>query len=127
MNPDELRYTKQHEWVRVEPDGAATVGITSYAQDQLGDVVFVDLPEIGVAVEQHQPFGSIDSVKTASELFSPLTGEVLQTNDRVADEPELVNADPYGEGWLLKVRPTDTAELDGLLSAEEYAAHTAET
>jgi glycine cleavage system H protein len=125
MIPEDLRYTEQHEWVRME-EGVAAVGITHFAQDQLGDVVYVDLPEAGASVAQHQPFGSIDSVKTASDLFSPLSGEVLGVNTALTDDPALVNADPYGEGWMLRVRPADAAELDTLLTADQYAAITRE-
>lgn len=123
MNPEDRRYTQEHEWVRLEGD-TAVVGITDFAQQQLGDVVYVDLPEVGAAVEQNRPFGSIDSVKTASDLFSPLTGEVLEVNEAASDNPELVNSDPYGEGWMLRVRPRDTAELDALMTAEQYTEYT---
>ena len=123
MNPEDRRYTQEHEWVRLEGD-SAVVGITDFAQQQLGDVVYVDLPEVGATVEQNRPFGSIDSVKTASDLFSPLTGEVLEVNEAAADNPELVNSDPYGEGWMLRVRPRDVAELDALMTAEQYTEYT---
>ncbi|MDP9378643.1 MAG: glycine cleavage system protein GcvH [Chloroflexota bacterium] len=126
MNPEDCRYTREHEWVRMEDDGVAVVGITDYAQHQLGDVVYVDLPEVGTTVEQNQPFGSIDSVKTASDLFSPLSGEVLEVNQAAGDSPELVNSDPYGEGWMLKVRPSDASQLDLLMTAGEYAEYTRE-
>ncbi len=126
MNPEDCRYTREHEWVRMEDDGVAVVGITDYAQHQLGDVVYVDLPEVGTTVEQNQPFGSIDSVKTASDLFSPLSGEVLEVNQAAGDSPELVNSDPYGEGWMLKVRPSDVSQLDSLMTAGEYAEYTRE-
>ncbi len=126
MNPEDCRYTREHEWVRMEDDGVAVVGITDYAQHQLGDVVYVDLPEVGTTVEQNQPFGSIDSVKTASDLFSPLSGEVLEVNQAAGDSPELVNSDPYGEGWMLKVRPSDASQLDSLMTAGEYAEYTRE-
>lgn len=123
MNPEDLRYTQEHEWVRLDGD-VATVGITQYAQDQLGDVVYVDLPAAGESVTQHQPFGSIDSVKTASDLYSPLTGEVAETNEAVNDDPALVNSDPYGEGWMIRLRPSDPSELEGLLTAEQYEEYT---
>jgi glycine cleavage system H protein len=126
LNPDNCRYTREHEWVRMEGD-VAVVGITEFAQQQLGDVVYVDLPEVGAEVRQHQPFGSIDSVKTASDLFSPLTGEVVETNEAASDSPELVNSDPYGEGWMLKVRPADASELDSLMTAAEYTDYTRES
>ena len=118
-NPPDLRYTKEHEWVKVEGD-TGTIGITDYAQDQLGDIVFVDLPEPGTAVKYMQKFGEIESVKAVSELFSPVSGEVLQANTGLADNPQLVNEEPYGEGWMLRIRLTNTSELEQLLSAEQY-------
>lgn len=125
MNPQECRYTQEHEWVRMDGD-VAVVGITDFAQQQLGDVVYVDLPPVGSAVEQNQPFGSIDSVKTASDLFSPITGEVQEVNAATVDDPALVNTDPYGEGWMLRVRPSDPSQLDTLLTAEQYSEYTRE-
>lgn len=119
MYPDDCQYTKEHEWVRLE-DGIAVVGITDYAQDHLGDVVFVELPDVGTEVTQFEPFGVIDSVKASSELYSPLSGEVEAINDALTDQPELVNQAPYGEGWMIKVRPADLAELEQLLDADGY-------
>ena len=119
MYPDDCQYTKEHEWVRLE-DGIAVVGITDYAQDHLGDVVFVELPDVGTEVAQFEPFGVIDSVKASSELYSPLSGEVEAANDALTDQPELVNQAPYGEGWMIKVRPADLAELGQLLDAGGY-------
>ena len=119
MNPQDLKYTKEHEWVRVEGD-SAIVGITSYAQEQLGDVVYVDLPAAGTMLKQMETFGAVDSVKTASDLYSPLSGEVLEVNEALKAAPELVNQEPYGAGWMLKVRPSDTKELDTLLDAAGY-------
>ena len=116
--PKGFRYTKEHEWVLVEDD-LATVGITDYAQSELGDVVFVELPEIGDEVETAESFGTIEAVKTVSELFSPLTGTVVEVNELLADSPDLVNTDPYGEGWMIKVKYTEIPEED-LLSAAEY-------
>ena len=121
-SPADLKYTKEHEWVRTEGDAGA-IGITDYAQDQLGDIVFVDLPAAGARVTCMEKFGEIESVKAVSELFSPVTGEVIETNAALADSPELVNESPYGEGWMLRVRLADTAELDGLLTAGEYDAY----
>jgi glycine cleavage system H protein len=118
-NPPELRYTKEHEWLRIEGD-TGTIGITDYAQDQLGDIVFVDLPELGTTVEYMQKFGEIESVKAVSELFSPVSGEVIEANEALADNPQLVNESPFGEGWMLRVRFTNTSELEELLSAEQY-------
>lgn len=117
--PEELRYTKEHEWVRVE-GALATIGITDYAQDSLGDIVYLDLPAIGATVTQLDKLGEIESVKAVSDLFSPISGEVIEVNQEVVEAPELVNADAYGKGWLLKVRLSDPTELDKLLSAQAY-------
>jgi glycine cleavage system H protein len=119
MYPEDCQYTKEHEWVRLE-DGIAVVGITDYAQDHLGDVVFIELPDAGTEVAQFEPFGVIDSVKASSELYAPLSGEVEAVNDALTDQPELVNQEPYGEGWMIKVRPADLDELAQLLDAEGY-------
>jgi len=118
-SPSELKYTKEHEWVRLDGD-VGTVGITDYAQDQLGDIVFVELPAAGKAVKQMEKFGEIESVKAVSELYSPVTGEVVEANAALAGQPELVNDDPYGEGWMLRIRLSDPGEIDKLLSAQEY-------
>ena len=118
-SPADLKYTKEHEWVRVEGT-IGTVGITDYAQDQLGDIVFVDLPAAGATVSQLQKFGEIESVKGVSELYSPVTGEVTEVNTNLAERPELVNDSPYGEGWMLRIRLSDPAEIEKLLSAAEY-------
>ncbi len=120
-SPPELKYTKEHEWVRVDGD-TGTIGITDYAQDQLGDIVFVELPAAGAAISAAEKFGEIESVKAVSELFAPVSGEVTEANDGLADSPESVNDDPYGDGWLVKVRLADPAQLDGLLSAGDYDA-----
>ena len=117
--PPGLRYTKEHEWVRAEGD-LGTVGITDYAQDQLGDVVFLSLPEPGKKLTQMAVFGEIESVKAVSELYSPVSGEVVESNLALADKPELVNDSPYGDGWLIRVRLADAGELDGLLSGDQY-------
>ncbi len=119
--PAELRYTKDHEWVRIEGD-EATVGITAYAADQLGDIVFVELPETGRSLTQFAAFGVVESVKAVSDLFAPLTGEVAGTNDALTGSPELVNSDPYGEGWMVRLTVTAPAELDELLDAAAYDA-----
>lgn len=126
MNPENCRYTQEHEWVRIEGD-VATIGITHHAQQQLGDVVYVDLPEVGATLNQHQPFGSIDSVKTASDLFSPISGKVVEVNSAVTDDPAVVNADPFGQGWMLRVRPSDLAEADTLMTADQYGLYTQES
>ena len=121
MVPTDLRYTKDHEWVRVEGD-EATIGITAYAADQLGDIVFVELPDAGRALEQFAAFGVVESVKAVSDLFAPVTGEVTEANAELGRNPELVNSDPYGAGWMLKLRVGDTAQVDELLDAAAYDA-----
>jgi glycine cleavage system H protein len=118
-NPTDRRYTKEHEWVRVE-DSIGTVGITDYAQDQLGDIVYLDLPSPGTQVKQLDKLGEIESVKAVSDIYSPVSGEVVEVNQEVNDRPELVNQSPYEEGWLVRVRLADPAELDSLLTAEQY-------
>jgi glycine cleavage system H protein len=125
MVPTDLRYTKDHEWVRVEGD-VATIGITQYAADQLGDVVFVDLPAAGGAIQQFASFGVVESVKAVSDLFAPVSGEIVEANAAVATEPELVNKEPYGGGWMLRVRVGEPAQLDELLEPAAYDALTAE-
>jgi glycine cleavage system H protein len=121
MVPEELRYTKDHEWVRVE-DGVATVGITQYAADQLGDIVFVELPEVGRSLEQFATFGVVESVKAVSDLFSPISGAVTATNEELTARPELVNSDPYGGGWMVRLEVGDAGQLDELLDASAYDA-----
>lgn len=117
--PADLRYTKDHEWVRVDGE-EATVGITAYAADQLGDIVFVELPETGRTVTQFAAFGVVESVKAVSDLFAPLSGEVTAANGALTSSPELVNSDPYGEGWLVRIRLADGGEVDGLLDPDAY-------
>ena len=124
MNPQDCRYTKEHEWVRVAGE-TATVGITEYAQGELGDVVFVELPEVGRKLTQGQTFGVVESVKAASDLYAPLSGEVLEVNSALADAPDLGNKEPFTGGWMIKVRPTDAGELTKLLDAGGYEAHLA--
>lgn len=119
--PSHLKYTKDHEWIRQEGD-IAYVGITDYAQEQLGDIVFVDIPSVGETLEAGEAFGTIEVVKTVSDIFLPVGGEVLEQNDALADQPELVNQDPYGEGWLVKIAPAADADFDSLLDAEAYKA-----
>ena len=121
MTPTDRKYTKEHEWVKPDED-LATVGITDYAQEQLGDIVYVELPQPGDTLSQFESFGIIESVKAASDLFAPISGEVVAVNEELVDRPELVNEDPYGDGWLLKVNPEDKSEMDGLMTAEEYEA-----
>ncbi|MEO5964433.1 MAG: glycine cleavage system protein GcvH [Candidatus Limnocylindrales bacterium] len=125
MVPGDLRYTKDHEWIRVEGD-EAVIGITQYAADQLGDIVFVELPDAGTDLAQHATFGVVESVKAVSDLFAPIGGEVTGTNDALAGTPEVVNSDPYGEGWMVRVRVADPAQVDGLLDAAAYEQLTAE-
>ncbi len=117
--PSNLSFSKEHEWVRSEED-IAVIGITDYAQDQLGDIVYLDLPSIGTELTQAGKMGEIESVKAVSDLFAPLSGEVLEVNQAAIDAPETVNEQPYGDGWLIKIRLTDAAQLDALLSAEAY-------
>ena len=126
MNPTDRRYSKEHEWVLIESEGQAVVGITQYAQDQLGDVVYVDLPDAGAAVEQFQKLGEIESVKAVSDLFSPLSGEIVEANTELEQKPELVNEDPYSGGWMVRMTGIDQAQLDNLLSAEEYESYLSE-
>ena len=117
--PEDLHYSKDHEWVRVEGD-VAVVGITDYAQNSLGDVVYVELPKAGEEFSANESFGSVESVKAVSEVFSPVSGTVAEVNDALNDEPEKVNGDPYGEGWMIKVRMSSRGEVDSLLTAAEY-------
>ena len=117
--PENIKYTNEHEWIRVEGD-IAYVGITDYAQDQLGDIVFVDIQTVGETLNAGDVFGTIEVVKTISDIFLPVGGEVLEQNEALADQPELVNQDPYGEGWLGKIKPAEDADFDSLLSAEDY-------
>lgn len=119
--PTDLRYTRDHEWVRLDGDDAV-VGITQYAADQLGDIVFVELPDEGRELEQARPFGVVESVKAVSDLFAPVSGEVVATNDALTGGPELVNTDPYGDGWMIKLRIADAGQLDDLLDGDAYDA-----
>ena len=119
MEPADLRYTKDHEWVRVEGD-KGTVGITDYAQNQLGDVVYVELPEVGRKLEVHQTFGTVESVKAVSELFAPVAGEVVEANTALVESPEAINTDPFGKAWMIKVRLSNPAAVDSLMDAAAY-------
>jgi glycine cleavage system H protein len=125
MVPGDLRYTKEHEWVRVDGD-EAVVGITKFAADQLGDIVFVELPAAGKTLDQHATFGVVESVKAVSDLFAPVACEVAAINDALAGAPELVNSDPYGEGWMLRVRMSDASQVEALLDAAAYEQLVAE-
>ena len=119
--PQELKYTKDHEWIRVSGD-LAIVGITDFAQGELGDIVYVDIDTVGDTVEQEQVFGTVEAVKTVSDLFMPLSGEILELNAILEKQPEMVNKDPYGEGWMVKIKMTDPGQVSGLLSADDYRA-----
>ena len=122
--PDDLRYSKEHEWVRAD-DGNATIGITSFAADELGDIVFIELPELGAQLAQFATFGVVESVKAVSDLYAPVSGTVVEVNEALRDAPELLNSDPFGEGWIARVELGDTSELEGLMDADAYAAETA--
>lgn len=118
--PDDLKYTEDHEWVLVE-DELVTVGITDFAQDSLGDIVFVELPEIGTMLVAGKPFGVVESVKAVSDIYAPISGEVVEVNDELPDSPETLNTSPYEDGWMIKIKPSDSSQLDELLDADEYA------
>ncbi|RYC71921.1 MULTISPECIES: glycine cleavage system protein GcvH [Spirosoma] len=118
--PAELSYTQDHEWVRIDEDGTAVIGITDFAQHELGDIVFVDITALGQSLRQGDVFGSVEAVKTVSDLFLPIDGEVLELNPAVEKSPELVNTDPYGEGWLIRLKPVDAGQKDGLLTVGAY-------
>ena len=120
--PQDLKYTKSHEWVRVETDGSLTVGITAHAQSLLGDLVFVETPEAGTEAIAGEACATVESVKAASDVYAPVSGEIAEANEDLADAPEKVNESPFDQGWLFRIRPSDTSELDALMDAEEYAA-----
>ena len=122
MYPENYRYTKEHEWVLVEGD-AGTIGITDHAQDALGDIVYVDLPKAGARIEQGKSLGSVESVKAVSDIYSPVSGEVVEVNRPLADAPEILNSDPHGAGWLVKIRLSAPADLESLMSAAEYESY----
>jgi len=122
MYPDNLRYTKDHEWILVEGD-IATVGITDHAQEELGDIVYVDLPKVGAQIEQSKSLGSVESVKAVSDVYSPASGEVTEINTALADAPEKLNEDPYGGGWLIKLKLSDAGQVSSLMSAAEYQTY----
>ena len=123
--PEDLKYSKEHEWVLVE-GGVATVGITDYAQDQLGDIVFVELPAVGDKVSKEDAFGVVESVKAVSDIYAPVSGKVLEVNDDLPENPEMLNEDPYGDGWIIKIEMNDPDELQDLMSATEYEEYVAE-
>lgn len=118
--PSELKYVASHEWLKLEADGTITVGITDHAQDLLGDVVYVELPEVGSEVEADQEIAVVESVKAASDVYAPIAGEIVEINEELVDSPELANEDPYGKAWFFKIKPANPADYDGLMSAEEY-------
>src|ERR1700736_371361 len=124
-NPTDRRYTTEHEWIKAEGEHFV-VGITAFAQDQLGDIVYVELPNVGDHVEAGKPFGVIESVKTASDLYAPVSGEVVEVNAELVDQPQAVNDDPYNKGWIIKIQPADASQVDDLLTAEQYAEQTGE-
>jgi glycine cleavage system H protein len=124
VTPEDLKYTEEHEWLATTEGGAVRVGITAYAQDQLGDVVFVELPKVGETVDAGTPLGEVESTKSVSEIFAPVSGTVVAVNTALDDAPELVNSDPYGEGWIVEINVTDPATLDDLLDAAAYQALT---
>lgn len=125
-NPEDLKYTPSHEWIRLEDDGSLTVGITDFAQDQLGDLVFVESPQIDSEVAAGDPCAVVESVKAASDIYAPVDGMIVDANPDLGDEPELVNSDPYGRGWLYRIQPSNVEQYDQLLDAEQYAAVAAE-
>jgi glycine cleavage system H protein len=119
--PSELKYTKDHEWIKIDGD-IATIGITDFAQGELGDIVYVEVETIGETLDQEEVFGTVEAVKTVSDLFMPVSGEILELNEELADTPEVVNQDPYGKGWMIKVKLTNPSEVEGLLSSEAYSS-----
>lgn len=121
MIPKELKYTKDHEWIKLDGD-VATVGITDFAQSELGDIVFVEIETVGETMTAEEVFGTVEAVKTVSDLFLPLSGEIIEMNDELADDPELVNTDPYGKGWMIKLKVDNVADFEALLSADDYEA-----
>jgi len=123
LTPSELKYASSHEWARLEEDGTVTIGISDHAQDALGDVVFVELPDVGITLAAGDEAGVVESVKAASDIYAPVSGEVIAINEQLEDEPETVNADPYNDGWFFKLQPSDISELEALLSAEDYQQH----
>jgi len=117
--PEELKYTSDHEWIKIEND-IATIGVTDFAQSELGDIVYVDIDTVGETIEQNEVFGSVEAVKTVSDLFMPISGEILEFNEYLEDSPESVNKDPYGKGWIIKIKLTNLSQIDSLLNAEKY-------
>lgn len=122
MVPDDLRYTAEHEWVLLREEGTVRIGVTDYAQTQLGDVVYIQLPRLGDSVSAGEPVGEVESTKSVSDVFAPVEGEVVGRNEALEDSPDLVNSDPYGAGWMIEIKPTQPAAMDSLMIAEEYRA-----
>ncbi len=118
--PKDLRYTPEHQWLRVDPDGTAIIGITDFAQDELGEIVYVDLPKVGDVVHKDQPFGDVESNKTSSDVYAPCSGEIVDVNSALDTAPDTLNNDPYGDGWMIRVRPADTNEFGSLLDSDAY-------
>lgn len=121
--PSELRYASSHEWARLEEDGTVTVGITDHAQDALGDVVYVEVPEVGDTLSAGDEAGVVESVKAASDIYAPIAGEVIEINEALEEEPAMVNSDPYNDGWFFKLKPADASELENLMTADDYVEH----
>ncbi len=119
-HPKELKYTREHEWVRDNGDGTVTVGITDFAQSELGDIVFVEIDKVGESVDKDDIFGTVEAVKTVSELYMPVSGEILEWNEALEDDPEMINENPYDNGWMIKIKLSDPSQLEGLLSADDY-------
>ncbi len=118
--PEELKYTTQHQWLRVEGDGSATIGITDFAQEELGEIVYVDRPAVGDSIEKDTPFGEVESNKTSSDVYAPCSGQIVEVNGVLDEDPGRLNSDPYGEGWIIKIRALEPGEFQGLLSSTEY-------
>lgn len=121
--PSDLKYASSHEWARLEDDGTVTVGITDHAQDALGDVVYIETPDVGDTLAAGDEAGVVESVKAASDIYAPISGEVIEVNEALEDEPAMVNSDPYDDGWFFKLKPSDASELENLMSADEYSEH----
>ncbi|MCL4554443.1 MAG: glycine cleavage system protein GcvH [Actinobacteria bacterium] len=126
MNPDDRSYHPEHEWVKIGEGGLATIGITDFAQRQLGEIVYVELPEVGSTISAGQVYGEVESVKSVSELYAPVTGQVVQVNSTLPDTPEIINSEPYGEGWIVKIQMSDPEEMESLMPADRYSVHVGE-
>lgn len=120
--PPDLQYTREHEWIYLEGEDVAVIGITDFAQDQLEDIVYLELPEVGTSIKANEPFGTIEAVKAVEDLFAPVTGEIVEVNHQLEEKPELCNLDPYGEGWIVKIKFSDKSEFDNMISSKDYSA-----